>query len=261
MSTGLRPSISPRAVFTWKRIDRGLASRNASSSRSDRSTIERFVKRPTHGELAAHIAQAREAEPPRNPNCRSSRLVDLASLEPSLNIDLRYSGSNNILGVPVYPDAIAVLQEPVAGALLHAHVALSATGVGITVLDAYRPWFITKLFWDLLPRHARRFFADPAMGSNHNRGCAVDVTLHGLANGRELRMPSGFDETSCRAYPDYEGGSGASRNRRDLLRKVMAEHNFTVDPMEWWHFDYVDALAYPLLNLPAREALHQAGAP
>ena len=153
----------------------------------------------------------------------------------------------------MYTQARAFLQRPAAEALVRAHRALRSRGYGILVFDGYRPWRVTKLFWDVTPPKKREFVADPAKGSKHNRGCAVDLSMYDLATGREVEMPSAYDEMSERAYPDYTGGTAAARERRDLLRAAMEKEGFTVEPNEWWHFNYRDWAAYPILDIPFSE--------
>jgi D-alanyl-D-alanine dipeptidase len=111
------------------------------------------------------------------------------------------------------------------------------------------PWRVTKLFWDVTPPDKREFVADPSKGSKHNRGCAVDLSMYNLATGREVEMPSAYDEMTPRAYPDYAGGPEEPRRRRDLLRSAMEREGFTVEPNEWWHFNYKDWQQYPILDV------------
>lgn len=202
-------------------------------------------------QLQAEAAKAElpplERDPPRWP----SELVELAALEPTLRFDLKYATADNFLGTPVYPpDASASMQRPAAEALVRVQRSLAARGLGLLVFDAYRPWSVTKVFWDATPRHLRHFVADPMRGSRHNRGCAVDLTLCELATGAVLEMPSGYDEFTPRAYPDYPGGTGRQRHCRELLRRAMEAEGFTVYEHEWWHFDHADWAAYPIGNTP-----------
>ena len=164
---------------------------------------------------------------------------------PRIKLDIRYAGANNFLGKPVYKEARAFLQRPAAEGLLAAHKELAKDGYGLMIHDGYRPWAITKLFWDMTSGFQREFVADPKTGSKHNRGCAVDLTMYDLATGQVVEMPGGYDEMSRRSYPDYPGGPPEARARRDLLRKVMESHGFTVEPNEWWHFNYQDWTALP----------------
>jgi D-alanyl-D-alanine dipeptidase len=199
-------------------------------------------------------ALAAAASPPPPPaDARPADLVELATLDPTLHFDLRYATANNFLGVPVYPpDARAKLQRPAAEALLRVHRALAAQGLGLCVFDAYRPWSVTKVFFDAVPPSLHHFVADPAKGSRHNRGCAVDVTLYELATGRQVEMPSGFDEFTARAYPDYPGGTSRQRHHREVLRRAMAAEGFAVYEHEWWHFDHADWRLYGVGNEPLR---------
>jgi zinc D-Ala-D-Ala dipeptidase len=190
----------------------------------------------------------KEAGPFRTPD-----LVELTTLDPGIRLDIRYATPNNLAGRPVYSEARAFLQRPAADALLRAHRALKSQGYGLLVFDGYRPWRVTKLFWDVTPPDKHEFVADPAKGSKHNRGCAVDLSMYNLKTGREVEMPSVYDEMSPRAYPDYAGGSDDARKRRDILRAAMEHEGFIVEPNEWWHFNYKDWQSYPILDIPFSE--------
>jgi D-alanyl-D-alanine dipeptidase len=176
-------------------------------------------------------------------------LVELVTLDPTIKLDIRYATSNNFLGTPVYTQARAFLQRPAAEALLSAHRELKAQGYGLIIHDGYRPWYVTKIFWDAVPTDKRVFVADPSAGSKHNRGCAVDLSLYDLKTGQEVDMPSGYDEMTERAYADYPGGTDQQRTLRLLLRQTMEKQGFAVIPKEWWHFDYKDWKRYPIQNL------------
>ncbi|MGP8251453.1 MAG: M15 family metallopeptidase [Terracidiphilus sp.] len=195
-------------------------------------------------------AEALKAPPPREQGTfRKPDLVELVKLDPTIKLDIRYATSNNFLGTPVYTQARAFLQRPAAEALLRAHRELKALGYGLIIHDGYRPWYVTKIFWDATPDDKKIFVANPATGSNHNRGCAVDLSLYDLKTGKQVEMPSGYDEMSDRAYADYPGGTAGERARRALLREAMEKQGFTVNPEEWWHFDYKDWKQYPILNV------------
>jgi D-alanyl-D-alanine dipeptidase len=188
--------------------------------------------------------------PPKDPNAtRAADLVELVKLDATIKLDIRYAGTNNFLGKPVYKEARAFLQRPAAESLVAAHRELAKSGYGLLIHDGYRPWTITKLFWDMTSGFQREFVADPATGSKHNRGCAVDLTMYDLGLGTGVEMPGGYDEMSRRSYPDYRGGPPEARAKRDLLRQVMERHVFTVEPNEWWHFNYKDWKEYPILDI------------
>lgn len=198
------------------------------------------------------IADAAQA-PPQPSGLRTADLVDLAGLSSSMRFDIRYATSNNFMGSPMYSRAAAYLQRPAAEALLRVHAALAAQGFGLLIHDAYRPWRVTKMFWEATPEAQRNFVANPAKGSRHNRGCAVDLSLYELASGQPVAMPSGFDEFSPRAYPDYPGGTSRQRWLRGLLRQAMEKEGFAVNDDEWWHFDFKDWERYPVLNISFEE--------
>jgi D-alanyl-D-alanine dipeptidase len=179
-------------------------------------------------------------------------LVNLAEFDRRLQIDLRYATTNNFMAKPLYPVVRAMLQRPAAEALKRAHERLRAAGYGLVILDAYRPWQVTREMWDKHPLD-RAYLADPLDGSRHNRGCAVDVTLFDLKTGLQVEMPSDYDDFSERAHPDYAGGKPEQRQARDLLRFAMQAEGFGVYHNEWWHFDYKDWQRYPLLNLPLQQ--------
>jgi D-alanyl-D-alanine dipeptidase len=181
---------------------------------------------------------------------RPSDLVAIVTLDPGIRLDIRYATSNNFVGEPVYTQARAFLQRPAAEALVRAHRALRAEGYGLLIHDGYRPWYVTRIFWYASSEADRAYLADPAEGSKHNRGCAVDLTLYDLDTGKAVRMPSLYDEASARAAPDYAGGTKRQRALRDLLRRTMEAEGFTVDSMEWWHFDYRDWESYAVQNVP-----------
>lgn len=176
-------------------------------------------------------------------------LVSVTTIDPSLTLDVRYATSRNLLGFPVYPKSAAYLQRPAAEALALADRKLHAEGFGIVVFDAYRPWYVTKMFWDGTPQAAHVFVADPSAGSRHNRGQAVDISLVDLGTGQEVEMTGAYDEFSPRSYPLYDGGTSQQRWRRDVLRAALEAEGFSVYPFEWWHFDYADWRNYGLLNV------------
>jgi D-alanyl-D-alanine dipeptidase len=181
-----------------------------------------------------------------------SDLVEITKLDPAIRLDIRYATSNNFLHRPVYRQPRAFLQRPAAEALLRVNASLKSKGYGLLVFDAYRPWSVTKTFWDMASKEERKkgFIADPKKGSRHNRGCAVDLSLWDLQTGIEARMPSAFDEFSERASPKYKGGPEKARDTRDLLRAAMEAEGFRVYKSEWWHFDYRNWKEYPILDIP-----------
>ena len=203
--------------------------------------------------------EALKAEPPHESGrFRRPELVELIKLDPTIKLDIRYATDNNFMSTPLYSQARAFLQRPAAQALLRAHRALRKQGYGLLIHDGYRPWFVTKMFWEATPDDKKIFVADPAKGSRHNRGCAVDLTLYDLKTGEAVEMPSGYDEMTKRAYADYPGGMDEQRDRRAILRRAMEKEGFKVNPEEWWHFDYKDWAKYTILNVQAGCSLQVA---
>ena len=180
---------------------------------------------------------------------RKPDLVELNKLDPSIKLDIRYATDRTFLGSPLYLQARAYMQRPAAEAVVRASKHLHELGYGLLIHDSYRPWYVTEMFWEGTPPEKRNFVANPAKGSKHNRGCAVDLTLYELKTGDPIRMTGGYDEMSERSYPFYPGGTSNQRWHRDLLRHAMEAEGFTVNEDEWWHFDYKDWAQYPILNL------------
>jgi len=113
---------------------------------------------------------------------------------------------------------------------------------------------VTKMFWDATPPEGHLYVADPSQGSRHNRGAAVDLSMHDLATGKLVEMPGSYDEMSNRSFPQYLGGTSRQRWLRDLLRTSMTAEGFDVYEAEWWHFDFQGWQRYPILNLPFAHA-------
>ncbi len=197
------------------------------------------------------LKEALVAQPPKEAGeFRESDLVELNRLDPTIKLEIRYATTNNFLGSVFYSEPRAFLQRPVAEALVRAHQKLKEKGYGLLIHDAYRPWYVTKVFWDATPEDKKLFVADPSRGSRHNRGAAIDLTLYDLQIGKPVEMVGTYDETTDRSYPDYPGGTSLQRWHRNLLRTAMEAEGFTVYEAEWWHFDYKDWQQYPIGNMP-----------
>ncbi|MBI2478084.1 MAG: serine hydrolase, partial [Planctomycetia bacterium] len=167
-------------------------------------------------------AGALAASPPaESGDYREAELVDLASLDATIKLDIRYASTDNFTGAVFYKQPRAFMQRPAAEAVVRANQRLQERGLGLLVHDAYRPWHVTKMFWDATPDSMKDFVANPANGSRHNRGCAVDITLYDLASGDPIQMVAGYDEFSPRSFPMYPGGTARQRWHRELLRRTM----------------------------------------
>jgi len=200
------------------------------------------------------LQQALEARPPEEAgDFLPMDLVDIEGLDPTVKLDIRYAREDNFIGSALYTEEKAFLQKPAAYALVKASEVLRAKGSGLVVHDAYRPWYVTKMFWDATPDELKEFVADPKKGSRHNRGCAVDVSLYSLETGEFLDFGGGYDEFSERSYIDFPGGSTLQRYYRELLRETMAAVGFQPLKEEWWHFDFEGWESYPIGNITFEE--------
>ena len=184
---------------------------------------------------------------------RQPDLVELTRIDPTIKLDIRYATRNNFLGKPVYKQPRAFLQRPAAEALVRINQSLRKQGYGLVVFDGYRPWSVTKVFWDVTAPDKKIFVADPSKGSRHNRGCAVDLSLFDLKTGAEVKMPSEYDEMTERAHINYECATPEAKHLREMLRAAMAAEGFAVYEPEWWHYDYKDWKEYPIMNIKFSE--------
>lgn len=182
-----------------------------------------------------------------------SELVEITQLDSTFKLDIRYATTNNFIHQKVYTEPRAFLQKPAAEALIQAHEEFKKLGFGIIIFDGYRPWWVTKKFWDETPDSLKNFVADPSNGSRHNRGCAVDLTLYDLKTGNPLPMPSDYDEFNSSAHPNYAGATAEQTRNRDLLIRIMEKNGFLVYEYEWWHFDYKGWEKYQIENVKFEE--------
>lgn len=200
--------------------------------------------------IAELLAGARKMSPPtQSGRLRKPDLVEVNQLEPGTKLDVRYATTDNFMGAPFYESPRFFLQRPAASGLIRAHRKLAEQGFGIALIDGYRPWYVTRMFWDAVPPESRPFVADPSQGSRHNRGCAADISMFDIASGKIVEMPGRYDEPSSRSSPLYVGGTSLQRWRRDLLKNVMEAEGFDVYVNEWWHFDYGEWRQYPVMNV------------
>jgi len=174
-------------------------------------------------------------------------LVDVAQMDSTIVIDLRYATTNNFMNVQLYPVARCLLRKSVAERVVRVQQRLQKQGLGLKIWDAYRPLSVQKKFWEVCPDE--RYVAPPEKGSRHNRGAAVDVTLVDSL-GNELEMPTGFDDFSKKAAPTYPDVSPAARKNRQILIDAMTAEGFSGISSEWWHYDAPHYGQYPVLDVP-----------
>jgi len=189
------------------------------------------------------ISELREISKNSNPPILDSldshkKLIDLKKLDDEFQLDIRYASTNNFMRSKFYKNERAFFNMSAADRLIEAKNDLKELGYGIIIYDAYRPWFVTKMFWEGTPENLKHFVANPENGSSHNKGCAIDIGLYDIETGESIVMISGYDEFTERAYPNYMGGSKKQRDIRDMLIQVMERNDFTVYEYEWWHFNY-----------------------
>ena len=179
------------------------------------------------------------------------RLLELVTLDPAIRLDMRYATSNNFTGRVLYDAARAFLAAPAAQAVVRASKAAQAEGFGLTIYDAYRPWRITKKLWDATPVGPKKeYVANPKRGSKHNRGCAVDLTLHDLQTGKLVEMPTEFDDFSEKAHRDYMNASAVAISNRARLARYLEAEGFLGLSNEWWHFDFNGWEQFPVMDIP-----------
>jgi D-alanyl-D-alanine dipeptidase len=192
------------------------------------------------------------AEPPpvvRDAQAPAVReLVDLASLDAGFRFDLRYATPNNFVHATLYPVAKAYLQRDAANALVEVQHDLAVQGLGLKIYDAYRPLSVQQRMWNLIGD--ARYVSNPAINAGrHTRGTAVDLTLVDR-DGKELPMPTPFDDFTEKAHRDAPGISADAARNSKLLERTMIKHGFLPYPFEWWHFDHRDWKKHPPLDVP-----------
>lgn len=202
--------------------------------------------------LALSVARTTRAADPATPE--AAGLVDITKAVPGIKLDIRYATPNNFTHVAVYPAPRCYLRADVAKRLARVQADLEKEGLGLKTFDCYRPFSIQKKFWSLVPNEdwvAKPVEKDgkPVAGSKHNRGAAVDLTLVD-ASGKEVPMPSGFDDFTEKARRDYTGGTAEARANSKRLEAAMVKEGFEPLPTEWWHFDGPGWQGFELLDVP-----------
>lgn len=174
------------------------------------------------------------------------KLVDVAKANSQIVLDIRYATKNNFTGQILYDEARFYLRESTAKKFLNAVSDFKAKGFGVKVFDGYRPLSVQKKMWKVLPDE--KFVADPAKGSRHNRGGAIDLTLLDK-NGKEIEMGTQYDDFTEKAHPQYKDLPQAVLENRKILHDVMEMNGFSQFPTEWWHFDDKDWESFGILDL------------
>ncbi len=176
-----------------------------------------------------------------------SDLVEVKKVIPNVVLEIRYATTNNFTGKLLYESDRCFLRRSVAEKLRDAQKDFNRLGYGLKVYDGYRPLSVQKKMWEIYPHEG--YVANPAKGSRHNRGAAVDCSLVTLKDKKDLLMPSNYDEFSDRAHRNFTGGPQEAIHNRELLERIMIKHGFVGLPTEWWHFDSRDWKNYDLLDI------------
>lgn len=172
-------------------------------------------------------------------------LRDVAAIFPSLHIDLKYATADNLTGAPIYREARCLLHKDAVAALAKSISIAQLAGLSLVVYDAYRPQQAQSILWEVCPDP--QYVVDVAIGSNHSRGTAIDVTLKD-ANGQVLDMGAGFDEMHDRSHAYHPSVPPQAQRNRLLLNAIMFGGGFVGISSEWWHFELPAAAKYPLLD-------------
>jgi D-alanyl-D-alanine dipeptidase len=172
---------------------------------------------------------------------------------PGIVLDLRYAGPHNFLHKNLYGGHIktSFLRKRVFQALDSVSRQLAKKGFVLVIFDAYRPYSVTEEMW----AHVKddRYAANPANGSGHNRGIAVDLTLADAKTHQLLPMPTGFDNFSDTAHQDFVEVDAEKSANRALLKQTMEEYGFVPLSTEWWHFSWPDPSHWEVLDLNFQE--------
>ncbi|MFM8591406.1 MAG: D-alanyl-D-alanine dipeptidase [Sphingomonadales bacterium] len=181
------------------------------------------------------------------------QLVELSSTATGLVYEIRYASPNNFTGQALYPanTRSCYLRRPAAEALSRVAASLQKKGLGLKIFDAYRPFGVTEAFWQLI--QDERYVANPAKGSGHNRGIAIDLTLIDLRTKKELEMGTSFDNFSDTAHHTFTALPDLVLQNRKLLRTEMAAEGFVALETEWWHYSLPNAKNFSLLNIPFKK--------
>ena len=190
---------------------------------------------------------AYRADVAKNPDLE---LVEIKKAIPSVVLDIRYATTNNFMNQIMYKQARAFARKPVVEKLKLIQAALNKKGYGLKIYDGYRPYAVTVSFYEKAQGEDKKFVADPAKGSKHNRGCAVDLSIIDLKTGKDLPMPTPYDSFEAAAAPTYNNLPANIIKNRDFLINLMQAHGFKVVYHEWWHFDFIGWEKFDLMDIP-----------
>jgi D-alanyl-D-alanine dipeptidase len=163
--------------------------------------------------------------------------------------DIQYATSQNFTKTVLYTRPQLLARLPVARALQKVQQRLAQKGLSLFFYDAYRPYSVTEKMWEIVPDE--RYAANPAKGSGHNRGVAVDISLADIKTGKPVAMPTAFDDFTEKAHHSYNKLDSSVIANRLLLKTVMEQNEFAALSTEWWHYSYTgSSTAFAILDLP-----------
>ncbi len=183
----------------------------------------------------------------------NKKFINLKDYIPDIVLDIKYASTQNVFYEQLYPKAYALLRYPAAEALKKVQFELRSKGYGLKIYDAYRPYSVTCLMWEILPDSI--YMGLPRTGSKHNRGISLDLTLIDLQSKREIKMPTPFDALVYASHPSFTLLPEDIIRNRNFLINTMSKYGFKVDPVEWWHFNYISDIEFELLDIPHEEII------
>ncbi len=218
---------------------------------SCQSSATKFETTKT-GDLSQTVGTPKTILTP-TPKDAKDGLVELIKLDDTIKLDIRYATTNNFVGKKIYEEARAFMQKPAAESIVRIHQNLKKQNLGLVIFDGYRPLSATKIFWEVTPADKKKFVANPQKGSKHNRGCAVDLGLFDLKTGKNLDMPTDFDDFTEKAAIDYADATETQKKNREILQKAMEADGFKVYAAEWWHYDFQNCPESQILDIQFSE--------
>ena len=187
-----------------------------------------------------------KAEVSAHPSGKAIDLVDIKEVNRRIVVDMKYASEDNFTKKKLYDSNTCFLRKSTAVKLDAVQKELERMNLGLKVWDCYRPLAVQRIFWAILPDE--RYVANPETGSRHNRASAVDLTLVD-SQGKDVQMPTGFDDFSPRADHGYQDLPDQVIRNRELLKGLMEKTGFISLPEEWWHYDDDKWVQFDLMDV------------
>ncbi|MEM1136344.1 MAG: D-alanyl-D-alanine dipeptidase [Bacteroidota bacterium] len=222
-------------IIACQQNDKGNANINRLESSDTNKVIVDSAKTPGSTDIA--LLQKNFTSLP------DSAFVELALYDENFKFDIKYATTDNFTKKRLYDCANCLLRKQVADTLFAAQQYLQKLGYGLLLFDCYRPLTVQQKMWEMVSNPI--YVADPAKGSMHNRGNAVDLTLYDLASGKPLDMGTEFDFFGKEAHHAYQQLPKEVLKNRLLLKEILEKFGFKSITSEWWHYSY-NASVFPL---------------